>query len=93
MRIFEAPFVLAFVTAALSTPSAAQIPDDVATLEVRSGWRQANGTHMAGLDIALAEGWKTYWRSPGDGGIPPRLLLEPNENIKSVRLAWPTPQV
>lgn len=76
-----------------TSPAQAQIPDDVATLDVRPGWRQSNGTHMAALDIDLAEGWKTYWRSPGDGGIPPRLMLEPNPNIRSVRIAWPVPQV
>lgn len=93
MQFFKAALVSALGSTALLAPASAQIPDDVATLEMRTGWRQTNGTHMAGLDIALADGWKTYWRSPGDGGIPPRLMLEPNDNIRSVRIAWPVPQV
>ena len=93
MQVFRAVFAAAAVMMGLSGQSGAQIPDSVATLEVRPGWRDAGGTHIAGLDIALAPGWKTYWRSPGDGGIPPRLMLEPTGNIRSVRIAWPVPEV
>lgn len=93
MRIIRAAFIFALSVQVFASPAAAQIPDNVATLEVRPGWRQSNGTHMAALDIDLADGWKTYWRSPGDGGIPPRLMLEPNPNIRSVRIAWPIPTV
>ncbi|MEL7106912.1 MAG: protein-disulfide reductase DsbD domain-containing protein [Pseudomonadota bacterium] len=93
MQIFKAALVLVALTAGFAGSGRAQIPDEVATLEIRPGWRQSDGTHMAALDIGLAEGWKTYWRSPGDGGIPPRLMLEPNANIRSVRIAWPVPQV
>ena len=24
-----------------------------------------------GIEVRLDDGWKTYWRSPGDAGIPP----------------------
>lgn len=32
----------------------------------------------AGIEIALKPGWHTYWRYPGDSGVPPRhhLALE-----------------
>ncbi len=93
MRVLAAASVCALTLAASAAPAHAQIPDDVASLDVRPGWRQDNGTHMAALDIRLAKGWKTYWRSPGDGGIPPRLMLEPTNNIRSVRIAWPVPEV
>ena len=34
----------------------------------------AGGTELLlGLEFRLAEGWKIYWRSPGDAGFPPRL--------------------
>jgi suppressor for copper-sensitivity B len=49
-------------------------------------------TLNAGLDITLTEGWKTYWRSPGDAGFP--LLLEPKEtatNIENITIHWPYP--
>ncbi len=93
MRVFKALLSLLATLCLFGTAVSAQIPDNVATLDVRPGWRSADGTHMAGLQIKLAPGWKTYWRSPGDGGIPPRLMLEPTGNIRSVQIAWPVPDV
>jgi DsbC/DsbD-like thiol-disulfide interchange protein len=52
-----------------------------------------NGGHMAALDLTLAPGWKTYWRSPGDAGIPPSFNWSGSENVKSVRIHWPAPNV
>jgi DsbC/DsbD-like thiol-disulfide interchange protein len=48
---------------------------------------------MAALDLSLAPGWKTYWRSPGDAGIPPSFDWSGSENVKSVRIHWPAPEV
>ncbi len=48
---------------------------------------------MAALDLVLAPGWKTYWRSPGDAGIPPSFDWSGSQNVKSVRIHWPAPAV
>ena len=48
-----------------------QSVEDLASVTVLPGWRDADGTHVTALRIDLAEGWKTYWRAPGDSGIPP----------------------
>lgn len=53
----------------------------------------ADGSHMAALHIALEPGWKTYWRAPGDVGIPPQFDWADSENITSVSANWPTPEV
>jgi suppressor for copper-sensitivity B len=45
-----------------------------------------------GLEIELAPGWKTYWRSPGESGAPPRLDWSGSENLARVELAWPAPE-
>ncbi len=45
-----------------------------------------------GLQIKLAPGWKTYWRSPGDAGIPPQLDWSGSENLKSAEILWPLPE-
>ena len=46
----------------------------------------------AGLEVELAEGWKTYWRQPGDaGGIPPYLDWSKSKNLKSTTLKFPPP--
>ncbi|WP_169567795.1 protein-disulfide reductase DsbD domain-containing protein [Sneathiella limimaris] len=48
-------------------------------------------TLLLGLQIKLAAGWKTYWRSPGDSGIPPRFNWQGSENIERVSVKWPVP--
>jgi DsbC/DsbD-like thiol-disulfide interchange protein len=45
----------------------------------------------AGLEIRLGPGWKTYWRYPGDSGVPPRFDFARSDNIDSVALSWPAP--
>jgi DsbC/DsbD-like thiol-disulfide interchange protein len=46
----------------------------------------------AGVELRLAPGWKTYWRYPGDSGVPPRFEFDTSDNVKSVTVAWPAPQ-
>jgi DsbC/DsbD-like thiol-disulfide interchange protein len=48
--------------------------------------------HRAGIEIRLAPGWKTYWRYPGDSGIPPRFDFTQSTNVKSVTVRYPAPQ-
>jgi len=50
------------------------------------------GTLSAGLDLDLGEGWKTYWRSPGEVGIPPSVDWSGSENIADVQFLWPAPE-
>jgi DsbC/DsbD-like thiol-disulfide interchange protein len=45
----------------------------------------------AGVEIRLATGWKTYWRYPGDSGVPPVFDFSKSENVKSVAVLWPAP--
>ncbi|MFB0777994.1 protein-disulfide reductase DsbD domain-containing protein, partial [Aeromonas salmonicida] len=70
------------------------------------GWLQSTDNHHASvrlradtsppgetrvlLDVKLEEGWKTYWRSPGDGGVAPTIVW--SEPVKSAQWFWPTPQ-
>jgi DsbC/DsbD-like thiol-disulfide interchange protein len=46
----------------------------------------------AGIEIRLERGWKTYWRYPGDSGVPPTLDFSGSENVKSVITLWPAPE-
>ena len=68
-------------------------PDSLVRAEILPGWRTEDGTQMAALRLTLAEGWKTYWRAPGDAGIPPRFDLAGSGNIAGLALHWPTPEV
>ena len=51
----------------------------------------AGSGNQAALQIKLAEGWHTYWRIPGDSGLPPVLSWAQSENIESVDILWPAP--
>lgn len=61
--------------------------------EILHGWQQADGTRMAAIRLVLAPGWKTYWRSPGDAGIPPQFDWSRSRNLGSVGITWPAPKV
>jgi DsbC/DsbD-like thiol-disulfide interchange protein len=51
-----------------------------------------NGTSLrAGIEIRLAPGWKTYWRYPGDSGVPPRFDFAQSVNVKSATVSYPFP--
>lgn len=77
----------------LPGPAAAQAVDDIVRLEVRSGWQTETGSRMAALHLTLAPGWKTYWRVPGDSGIPPAFDFAGSENLSQVAFHWPRPSV
>ena len=47
-----------------------------------------NGT----LDIDLKPGWKTYWRDPGDAGVPPLLDVSASTNIAAAEFDFPAPK-
>ncbi|MBI1274304.1 MAG: copper resistance protein [Alphaproteobacteria bacterium] len=47
-----------------------------------------------GLEVKLAPEWDTYWRSPGDAGMPPNidwLKSQPDGNIDSITILYPAP--
>lgn len=62
-------------------------------LDVLDGGMTARGTYVAALRLQLADGWKTYWRAPGDAGIPPSFDWSGSRNIGAVAITWPTPEV
>lgn len=46
----------------------------------------------AGIEIRLDPGWKTYWRYPGDSGVPPTFDFAGSQNVKSATVEWPAPE-
>jgi DsbC/DsbD-like thiol-disulfide interchange protein len=54
--------------------------------------RTQHGAWNAGLEITLAEGWKTYWRLPGDSGVPPQFDWSRSTNLAAVAIGWPAPR-
>jgi DsbC/DsbD-like thiol-disulfide interchange protein len=86
------PLALLASLAALGSAHATT-QDDVLSAALLPGWQMSNGSHMAAVDLTLAPGWKTYWRSPGDAGIPPTFDWSGSKNVASVRIHWPAPSV
>lgn len=79
---------------ALMTPAVAQEgPEatfDHSRLKLFDAGRR-DATHLAGLGIQMAEGWKTYWRMPGDAGIPPTFDFKGSGNVAAVQVLYPRP--
>lgn len=86
------PCLLALLTLTTS-PVLALTQDDVLQASLLPGWRMQNGHQMAALHLVLAPHWKTYWRAPGQAGIPPDFDWSGSQNLKGVILHWPSPEV
>ena len=85
------------LTAALALPCAsAQAAESYATDWAKAAKSQARlvagGARLAGLEIALAPGAITYWRDPGEAGLPPTFDFSASENVASVEPVFPAPK-
>jgi DsbC/DsbD-like thiol-disulfide interchange protein len=100
MRCHTADYRITIVTTALICCGglpAAQAQDASAwDKELHAAARLIAGTAgpsalRAGVEIRLEPGWKTYWRYPGDSGVPPTFDFAGSDNVKSVVPLWPAP--
>ena len=58
-----------------------------------SPYSQNNSTELfIGLEYEMDPGWKTYWKSPGDGGFAQNISWENSSNINNLEILWPTPE-
>src|ERR1700684_380749 len=46
---------------------------------------------LGGIAFQLQPGWKPYWRTPGDSGVPPRFDFSKSDNVEAVTVLWPAP--
>src|SRR5882672_3978004 len=70
--------------------------DQRAAVRLIAGAPRGSGAatiHQAGIEIRLSPGWKTYWRYPGDAGVPPRFDFSGSRNLKSAVVRYPAPHV
>lgn len=51
-----------------------------------------SGKIRIGLQIRLDDGWHTYWRSPGDAGVPPEFDWRGSQGIAGATVHWPVPK-
>lgn len=64
--------------------------DGHSSVRLLSGSRSGS-VLLGGIAFQLQPGWKTYWRTPGDSGVPPRFDFSKSENIEAVTVLWPAP--
>jgi DsbC/DsbD-like thiol-disulfide interchange protein len=101
MRSTAFTILLAGMLSGLAGP----LPGNSAALAAQSEWDigdfhrsrlllvPGEGTKLrGGLEIAMEEGWHTYWRVPGDAGIPPQLDFSNSGNLASVAVSYPFPE-
>ncbi|MDJ0512215.1 MAG: protein-disulfide reductase DsbD family protein [Methyloceanibacter sp.] len=53
--------------------------------------KQGEVTRHAGVQLRLEDGWKTYWRNPGDSGVPPTFDWSGSKNVESIDVSYPAP--
>jgi len=46
---------------------------------------------LGGIAVQLEPHWKTYWRTSGDSGVPPRFDFSKSDNVEAVTVLWPAP--
>lgn len=94
MKHILTPTVVALTASiALTAPASAQALDGVVQLDILDGGKTAKGTYLGALRLTLKDGWKTYWRAPGDAGIPPQFDWNGSQNVGDVSITWPAPSI
>lgn len=51
-----------------------------------------SSTYLAAIEISLAPGFLTYWRVPGEAGVPPVLDWSDSQNAGDIEVNWPAPE-
>lgn len=85
-------FLLASTCAAQSASSDWYETEGGRVRLVSTGAPDGNGTLKAALQVDLEPGWRTYWRDPGDAGVPPQLSVAPGSPVQAIDLQFPPPQ-
>ena len=59
---------------------------------ITAGPADEDGTLRGALEIQLEPGWKTYWRDPGDSGVPPALQATADVPLEGIDIGFPAPR-
>ena len=85
-------FVSFFCTNVVALSSDWSIGDS-SKVRLISPYSQNNNKELLiGLEYEMDPGWKTYWKSPGDGGFAQNISWENSSNINNLEVLWPTPE-
>ena len=67
-------------------------PSEHAKLRLISGPTTPTGKQRVGVEIVMSPGYKTYWRNPGQFGVPPAFDWSGSTNIGGLDVRWPVPE-
>jgi len=83
-------FAALFVIEARAQDASPWQQDSHSAVRLLAGSR-SGAVLLGGIAFKLQPGWKTYWRTPGDSGVPPRFDFSKSDNVEAVTVLWPAP--
>jgi len=83
-------FAALFVIEARAQDASPWQQDSHSAVRLLAGSR-SGAVLLGGIAFQLQPGWKTYWRTPGDSGVPPRFDFSKSDNVEAVTVLWPAP--
>ncbi len=89
--VFLAAYCGAALADALAGPWVRGFSNEVRLLAGRAD-AGSGERRFAGVEIAMPAGWKTYWRTPGESGVPPEFDWSASKNLASARVLYPAPR-
>jgi len=90
LALAAAALVWPLVTEATAQDASPWLNDGHSAVRLLAGSR-SGAVLLGGIAFQLESGWKTYWRTPGDSGVPPRFDFTKSDNVEAVTILWPAP--
>ena len=91
-KLFVYTFILSIVSSYSLAISSDWSVSETSKLRLISPYSQNDAKNLLiGLEYEMEPGWKTYWKSPGDGGFAQSISWENSTNVQNVNIQWPTP--
>ena len=83
---------LLFGAPARAADASPWVEDNYSAIRLIAGANKDGADSLrAGIEIKMQPGWHTYWRYPGDSGVPPRFSFSGSDNLATVKVLYPAP--
>jgi DsbC/DsbD-like thiol-disulfide interchange protein len=97
---FQHPLLIVVTALGLSLPALCSARAETSAWVDNAGGRMRlvalspdkHGKIRAGLQIEPNAGWITYWREPGNSGIPPQITIAPETGVSLDKIGYPIPK-
>jgi DsbC/DsbD-like thiol-disulfide interchange protein len=86
--------VMMLASPAFTADESGWVDDTRSALRLIAGANKDGAASLrGGIEIKLQPGWKTYWRYPGDSGVPPRFDFSGSDNLGRAKVLYPAPHL